>query len=294
MAFDKDKPAATTSLRNSNPEILANNSQLQTGINNEHIFSGTASGTQTGDHTQGSARCFSQSGAPATRIDGNGFLSTDLGSLWVDTDDNAVYVLTATAPTWTPVSTEVIATMIAAAHSWADVQTFSVSPAFTLGIIANDAWLQSRNAAGSANVNMVKVDGSNNTTLRDGAVLEAATESGDGDLTIADKGYVDVQGTWVPAVSGAGTGYSAEKSITMPNGVIMKWGNESPVNQGNTTVTFGAAFPNALENVEITMFGTTDHGSPLRVRSKHATDSFVIDNPNGGAAPDAEWFAVGY
>ena len=113
-AFDKDKPAVSTSLRSSNPEILANWSQLQTGIDNEHIFTGTSAGTQTGDHTQGSARCFSQASAPATRIDGSGFLSTDLGSLWVDTDDNAVYVLTATAPTWTPVSTEIIATLLAA------------------------------------------------------------------------------------------------------------------------------------------------------------------------------------
>jgi hypothetical protein len=114
MSFNQGKPAAATSLRASNPEILANNAQLQTAINNEHIFSGTDSGTQTGDHTQGSARCFSQASAPATRIDGNGFLSTDLGSLWVDTDDNAVYVLTATTPTWTPVSTEIIATLLAA------------------------------------------------------------------------------------------------------------------------------------------------------------------------------------
>ncbi len=113
-AFDKDKPSASTSLRASNPEMLANQAQLQTAINNEHIFSGTSAGTQTGDHTQGSARCFSQAGAPATRIDGAGFLSTDLGSLWIDTDDNAMYILTATAPTWTLISTEVIATLLAA------------------------------------------------------------------------------------------------------------------------------------------------------------------------------------
>jgi len=113
-AYDKDKPSASTSLRSSNPEILANWSQLQTAIDNQHNFTGTSAGTQTGDHTQGSAITFSQASAPATRIDAAGFLSTDLGSLWTDTDDNALYVLTATVPTWTPVSTEVIATLLAA------------------------------------------------------------------------------------------------------------------------------------------------------------------------------------
>lgn len=128
-AFDKDKPAASTSLRSSNPELLANQSAIQAAFNNEHIFSGTAAGTQTGDQTQGSARCFSQSSAPATRIDGDGFLSTDLGSLWVDTDDNAVYVLTVVTPTWTPVSTEVIATLLASGRIFGS----------TLGVTGNFA-----------------------------------------------------------------------------------------------------------------------------------------------------------
>ena len=132
MAFDKDKPSAPTSLRSSNPEILANWSQLQDAIDNEHIFTGTAAGTQTGDHTQGSARCFSQASAPATRIDGDGFLSTDLGSLWVDTDDNALYILTSTTgPTWTPVSTEVIAVLLAANRVFAG--TLGVDGDFEVG-----------------------------------------------------------------------------------------------------------------------------------------------------------------
>ena len=49
-AFDKDKPAASTSLRSSNPEILANWSQIQTALNLDHEFAGTAAGTQTGKH----------------------------------------------------------------------------------------------------------------------------------------------------------------------------------------------------------------------------------------------------
>ena len=96
-AFDKDKPAATTSLRQSNPEMRANQSQLQTALDNEHIFTGTSASTQTGDHTQGSARAFFAATTPPTRIDGQGFKSTDLGSIWWDSDDLTLNVLTAIA-----------------------------------------------------------------------------------------------------------------------------------------------------------------------------------------------------
>ncbi len=47
-AFDKDKPAATTSLRNSNPEILANWAALETAIGQDHEFS--TGGTNSGKH----------------------------------------------------------------------------------------------------------------------------------------------------------------------------------------------------------------------------------------------------
>lgn len=128
MPFDQDKPAAATTLRASNPEILENQESLQEAIDNEHIFSGTASGTQTGDHTQGSARAFNQESAPATRIDGDGFLSTDLGSIWIRPSDNQISTLTATLPTWTPVSDKIISTLLAQTNTWAEIQTFSKTP----------------------------------------------------------------------------------------------------------------------------------------------------------------------
>ncbi len=49
-AFDKDKPASSTSLRNSNPEILANWSALEAVIGQDHEFS--TGGSNTGEHLQ--------------------------------------------------------------------------------------------------------------------------------------------------------------------------------------------------------------------------------------------------
>jgi hypothetical protein len=127
--YNANIPTAPTSLRASNPQILENQDAIQTAVNNEHEFSGTTLSTQGGYHTQGSARCFSQATAPATRIDGTSFESTDLGSLWIDTDDNSFYILTATTPTWTPVSTEVISTILGSARTFLD--TLDVTNKFT-------------------------------------------------------------------------------------------------------------------------------------------------------------------
>ncbi|KKN77245.1 hypothetical protein LCGC14_0362230 [marine sediment metagenome] len=47
-AFDKDKPASSTSLRNSNPEILANWAAIETALGANHEFS--TGGSNTGNH----------------------------------------------------------------------------------------------------------------------------------------------------------------------------------------------------------------------------------------------------
>lgn len=50
MAFNKDIPTSSTSLKASNPQILANQSQVQTALARNHQFEGTDSATQTGKH----------------------------------------------------------------------------------------------------------------------------------------------------------------------------------------------------------------------------------------------------
>ncbi len=123
MAYDKDKPASSTSLRSSNPEILTNWSALEAALNREHEFSTGGTVADQAHHKKGSARAYFQDSEPATRVDGTAFTSQDLGSLWFDSNaspDNQFNVLTATSPTWTPVSTEIIATLLASARVFLD------------------------------------------------------------------------------------------------------------------------------------------------------------------------------
>jgi len=282
-AFDKDKPAASTSLRSSNPEILANWAALETAIDNEHAFA--TGGTQDGDHTQGSARCFSQASAPATRIDGNGFEAGDLGSLWVDTDDNALYILTVTTPTWTPVSTEVIATLLASARTFGstlDVTgTLTASGAVTVGTTLDV----------TGNIDPTTYETTNGGFLDEDAMGSDAADKVASQQSI--KAYVDNNigsANWTPA------SYAGEQSITFPNGLIMKQGTESVAANTTDEVTYSAAFPTAFVNSWCTLqSASADIDDNVACQAKAASETSILQVTNGGDLTfTIQWFAIGY
>ncbi len=64
--FDSSKPSASTSLRNSNPEILTNWSDLVTAINQDHEFVNASSGVQSGNHEVITFQEESSAGASST------------------------------------------------------------------------------------------------------------------------------------------------------------------------------------------------------------------------------------
>jgi len=193
--WDKDKPAAGTSLRSSNPEILANQSALQTALDAEHDFGGS---TQTGSHTPGSARAFFQDDAPTTQIDGDAFAATDLGSLWFDTDatpDNLFYVLTASAGngTWTKISVSLIAEVVATANTWGAHQTFGAGFDLKGSATSDILWNTDKFTVAGATGNTViagTLTQQGVATLADTSAL-ATSGAPAADAQIANKKYVD-------------------------------------------------------------------------------------------------------
>ncbi len=136
--------------------------------------------------------------------------STDLGRIWIDSDDNKMYAFTAVTPTWTPYPTA------GSTNTWAGIQTFSVAAVWTLGVVPNNTYITATDNAGTGAADLIKANTSDLAVLADGAVLAAATESGDGDRTIADKKYVDDEitnakslGTWDTNPSGYATSVTA-------------------------------------------------------------------------------------
>lgn len=69
-------------------------------IDNEHVFDPAApADSQQGWHKQGSAVIYYGAAEPEQRPDGTtAFTTADLGRLWYNTDEQALYVLTAISP----------------------------------------------------------------------------------------------------------------------------------------------------------------------------------------------------
>lgn len=239
MAWLKGEPHEGILAPDFNDVIRDNNAALEAYLNKEHIFSTGGVVADQIMHKQGSARPFFQDTAPATRADGSAFASTDLGMLWIDsnsTPDNQLNILTATTPTWTPVSTEIIATLLASARTFAAAVTFDVAailskaPTLTEGIVANDAYLQGRNVAGDGNIDLIKVGTNDLPTLPDSAEMASSAAPVE-DEAIANKKYVDDQitanahafGAWA-VKSASTTSYTAQATT---DGIVTAFGASS-------------------------------------------------------------------
>lgn len=137
-------------------------------VNKEHETLATSSAG--GVHKQGSARAFFQDAAPTTQVDGSAFDSGDLGLFWFDSNaspDNQFNVLTATTPTWTPVSTEIIAVLLASNRTFAGTLTVTGESTFNnhINLGAGDDLIGSSTSDIKFNTNKFTVAGATGNTL---------------------------------------------------------------------------------------------------------------------------------
>lgn len=157
--------------------------------------------------------------------------------------------------------------------------------------LANDTNLTATDNAGTGSVNLIKASTSDLAVLSDGAVLAAATESGDGDRTIADKAWADA----APAAQMTPTSYAAEQSITFANGLILKHGldSRSYAADSTKTITFGTAFPTAIVSASATIAknNATANGS---ANALSTTTVLTLSNDGSGGGINIYWQVWGY
>ena len=287
-AWDKDKPAATTSLRSSNPEMLENNSSIETALNREHEFSTGGTVTDQGHHKKGSARAYFQDAEPATRINGEAFNSEDLGSLWFDSNsspDNQFFVLTATTPTWTPVSTEVIATMLASNRTF--LGTLDVTGVF--------AALSNATVGGTLDVTG-NIDPTSYETTN-GGFLDEDDMTSDSATAVASQQSIKAFGDAISAIAVLDpTSYSfstgvGQDSITFSNGLIVKFGSSSASPASAVPITYTDAFPNAVICGQVTGINTTTISSVPHLKA--ITTTQITPEANSAAWDGWHWIAIG-
>ncbi len=188
MVWDKTLPIEGALAPTYNDIMRADKIALEAALNAYMYFA--TGGTQTGQPRQGQARPYFQDAAPTTRLDGDHFDSTDLGTPWIDSNatiDNQFSILTAAdgagTNVWTPISTGIIAVLLAANRIFAG--TLKSTGDFTVG--ANKVVVTAANGntaiAGTLGVTGV-------ATLAKGSLL-ASSDAPTSAAMISNKKYVD-------------------------------------------------------------------------------------------------------
>ncbi len=132
------------------------------------------------------------------------------------------------------------------------------------------------------------------------AALYPLDVSGASELTYARSGATTQITSGSNAIwkGGSGNGVvtatiASSGTMTLPNGLVMKWGRSASGAQ-NQTIGFSPAFPNACFNVQVTVtaVGTTATPSSVQYPIGFQPDQFVF-RYNGSSINGFFWFAIG-
>jgi len=103
------------------------------------------------------------------------------------------------------------------------------------------------------------------------------------------KAYVDSSAqTFVPA------SYAGEESVTLPNGLIMKFGSKSVAGDSSAAVSFATAFSTAIVQVQLTIKTSIPLNNDAGLSAiSQTTSGFTIQNGSSGTET-VSWMAIGY
>ena len=101
------------------------------------------------------------------------------------------------------------------------------------------------------------------------------------------KSYVDNGGGMTPGT------YAGGESVTLSNGMTLKFGTVASTSGSDETVTFGTAFPTGIVNVQITPIQNDNTGINPPKAGAVTTSGFTLWNP-AGVSLSFYWMAIGY
>jgi len=125
------------------------------------------------------------------------------------------------------------------------------------------------------------------------AVLDEDDMSSDSDTSLATqqsiKAYVDATaGGFTPST------YAGEESVTLPNGLIMKFGSKSVPGDSSANVSFSQAFPNSIVQVQLTLKTNIPLNNDAGLSAiSQTTSGFTIQN-GASFTETVSWMAIGH
>jgi len=120
----------------------------------------------------------------------------------------------------------------------------------------------------------------------------------DGDVSIDGELIVDGTASAFGGTAGIGlfydpTAYAGGESITLPNGLILKQGNEAWQVSATITINFAVAFPTAATRAFVTVMYSAASTTTEVIVSALSTTTLTLKTPNA-TATSINWFVIGY
>ncbi len=95
-------------------------------------------------------------------------------------------------------------------------------------------------------------------------------------------------------LTGGKTTVGAQSSVTLPTGVIMKYGTASVSAGGGTTViTYTTPFPTATRNVQLSLTGGGAAAGRPYIGTTPTVSGFTFRQNGGTGSATGHWFAIG-
>ena len=123
-------------------------------------------------------------------------------------------------------------------------------------------------------------------------VIDSDTMTGASATTLATsesiKAYVDGGGGFTPST------YTGGESVTLPNGLTMKFGSQSVAGDSTSTVSFASAFSAGIVQVQLTIESNIPLNQDAGLSATSQTVSgFTIQN-GASFTETISWMAIGY
>ncbi len=268
MAWNASKPDGGDYLADSDADLRANFAALQSAIGQDHDFDAS---TQTGKHEKMTLVETADlgTGAEGVPILGAQTASGKAELVFTDEDDNDIQLTSG------------------GSINGAALKADSVdSDAYAAGSIdnehlADDAVDSDEIADGAVDAAHLSADCVDGTKIADDAVDSEHIASGAVDADHLSSGAQTAGFT--------PTSYSGGESVTLPNGMIMKFGKSSTGQPA--IVTFGTAFPNAIISVNATCNASGAAGNWQTKVYDVSTSGFRAKT---NASYQFYWLAIGY